>query len=415
MPWRCSGIVASTRSSRASAGHSVTRSAKGRPTAIGRGSARQASCTGPPASRVPASGSGGQAAAGGTAPASSRPAAPRAPSWRARRSMAPNSASPFFQAMRSATVRRQVGQPLPRPVRMLDDVVPALGREGVGADHEAVGELQEGRAPGRVDLAHAWRGRCGRRGRTTGSCACAASRAPSRAHRNPNAPTGCARRGPAGTGARWHRRRSASAGTACARAPVARRAAPPAGRRRRRRRGIRRWPRSGSASAATRGASTIARRRASRCRSRRACGRGAATGSTRSGASAKSFCVPSSLLLETIAALEPGLAQQRHRLLRRQPLPGVVAVVQVGVEDRQRLLRRHRHGRARNGRQQRQPDGARRPRRPDSGDLHGRSCVRAPDGSHAAKPRRKTLTCSVKGLLNCRASPYNRFASTRSC
>ena len=50
-------------------------------------------------------------------------------------------------------VARQVGEPARDQLGMLGDVVPALRREGVGADHEAVGELHEHRAPRRVDLA----------------------------------------------------------------------------------------------------------------------------------------------------------------------------------------------------------------------------------------------------------------------
>ena len=101
-----------------------------------------------------------------------------------------NSASPLRHAMRSASAGGQVGEPRARPVGVLDDVVPALRREGVGADHEAVGKLGEQRAPVGGHLAAARRARCGTPGRTTGSCACAACRARCPAGRSPSAPTG---------------------------------------------------------------------------------------------------------------------------------------------------------------------------------------------------------------------------------
>ena len=47
---------------------------------------------------------------------------------------------------------------------------------------------------------------------------------------------------------------------------------------------------------------------------------------------------------ETMRALQAGLAQQGNDLRRRQGLPGVVAVVQVGVEHRQRRLGGERRG-----------------------------------------------------------------------
>src|SRR5262245_18637288 len=50
-------------------------------------------------------------------------------------------------------VGRQVGEPGARPRGVLRHVVPALGHEGVGADHEAVGELEEGLPPLRGHLA----------------------------------------------------------------------------------------------------------------------------------------------------------------------------------------------------------------------------------------------------------------------
>src|SRR5262245_19948162 len=42
---------------------------------------------------------------------------------------------------------RQVIEPGARPGRVLGHVVPPLGHERVGADHEAVGELEKERAP----------------------------------------------------------------------------------------------------------------------------------------------------------------------------------------------------------------------------------------------------------------------------
>ena len=72
-------------------------------------------------------------------------------------------------------VARQVGQPLARPARMLGDIVQPLGREGVGADQEAVGEFEERLAPAASPCRRGVRG-AGRRDRTTGSRACAAWR-----------------------------------------------------------------------------------------------------------------------------------------------------------------------------------------------------------------------------------------------
>src|SRR5204862_5571973 len=46
---------------------------------------------------------------------------------------------------------RQGGEPGARPRRVLGDVMPALGRIAVGADHEAIRELEERLAPCRVD------------------------------------------------------------------------------------------------------------------------------------------------------------------------------------------------------------------------------------------------------------------------
>ena len=138
---------------------------------------------------------------------------------------------------------------------VLDHVVPALGREGVGADQEAVGEFEEdlAPAPGRPCRPRAW---SVRKARSHHRFAVLAQHLAHllRRSRSRSAPTGCAPPGPGGTGARWPRRRSASAGTGHVRAPAARPAEPPAGRRRRRRRGTRRSPRSGGAPAATRGA-----------------------------------------------------------------------------------------------------------------------------------------------------------------
>src|SRR5262249_42074401 len=52
-------------------------------------------------------------------------------------------------AVRDALGQRgwKIGEPRPRPVGVLDDVVPALRGEGVGADHEPVGKFGEDLAP----------------------------------------------------------------------------------------------------------------------------------------------------------------------------------------------------------------------------------------------------------------------------
>ena len=53
----------------------------------------------------------------------------------------------------------------------------------------------------------------------------------------------------------------------------------------------------------------------------------------KSGASARSFWVPSSS--SSTRALDAGLPEERHDLLRGHDAPGVVAVVEVGIDDGQ--------------------------------------------------------------------------------
>ena len=136
------------------------------------------------------------------------------PSRQCGGSKEPKSCSPFFHAMRSATSRGQVGEPAPRPVRVPGNVMPALGRVAVGADHETVGKLEEHAAPGGVDLVV--RRVVGAEGEVAPEVAVLAqhfgARAP--AARSPRAPRGCAPAATGGTGARPRRRRNARAGRA---------------------------------------------------------------------------------------------------------------------------------------------------------------------------------------------------------
>ena len=243
--------------------------------------------------------------------------------------------------------RRQVGEPRARPVRVLDDVVPALGREGVGADHEAVRELGEQRAPLGAAPCRRRPARCGTRGRTTGCGACAASsRTPSGAVEARVRPQDARVRvlpeqaldrvgvrvrvqhEPVLLRERDHAPRHRQVGIGAVEVELADRRV------------------AAVAPAAPRGTRRPCRR-APRCRRRRACDTGRSDGTMRSGAAATSRCVPSSPELDTSARLQPGLAQDRDRVLRRQVVPRVVAVVDVRVEDRQRHDLRHGGGRQR--------------------------------------------------------------------
>ena len=107
-------------------------------------------------------------------------------------------------------LRRQIGEPGPGPRRVLRHVEQALGRERVGADHEAVGELEEDRAASPPRPCRPARDRCGRRGRPRAACAWRAARARAPAIRSPQ----CAHRMRAAGS--WRKSRSMASASECA-------------------------------------------------------------------------------------------------------------------------------------------------------------------------------------------------------